>query len=75
MAWFLIIVLAVVFVATVLAIVGLAAFLAQRASVQAEAARIDFEARVAERRIHDIARSTFAAMLEEARSHSHRQVS
>jgi NADH:ubiquinone oxidoreductase subunit 3 (subunit A) len=71
MTWFVIIVLAVVFVATVLAIVCLAAFLAQRGSAQAEAARIDYEARSAERRLHEIARSAFAAMLDEARARSH----
>jgi uncharacterized membrane protein len=75
MAWFLIVVLAVVFVATVLAIVGLAAFLAQRTSAQAEAARIEFEARAAERRVHEIARNAFTAMLEEARARSRGGVS
>jgi hypothetical protein len=74
MTWFLIIVLAVVFVATVLSVVALAAFLAQRSSVQAEALRIEFEARHAERRLHEIARSAFAAMLDEARTRSQARV-
>jgi len=75
MTWFLIIVLAVVFVATVLAIVALAGFLAHRSSLQAEAARIDFEARRAERRLHEIGRNAFAAMLDEARARGHGEVS
>lgn len=67
MAWFLIIVLAIVAVLATLAVFALAELV--RDDVEAERARIEMETRRAERRLHDIAHSSFRAMLDEARAH------
>jgi hypothetical protein len=69
MAWFLIVVLAVVVLAALFAVLVLAAFLADE--TEAERTRIEMEVRRAERRLHDVARSSFEAMLDEARTHDH----
>ncbi|HZQ64976.1 MAG TPA: hypothetical protein VFA66_07105 [Gaiellaceae bacterium] len=65
MAWFLIVVLALVVIAALAVVLFLAALVSDEA--EAERARIEREVRSAERRLHDIARSSFEAMLEEAR--------
>jgi hypothetical protein len=63
------------FVIHLLAVVGLLAIIAvvlafvMTNDADVERARIDMEVRRAERQIHDIARQTFAAMLDEARAH------
>ncbi|MGH3084218.1 MAG: hypothetical protein ACRDNP_09200 [Gaiellaceae bacterium] len=62
------------FLIYVLAFVGLLALVAVALAVlfsddtELERARIEMEVRQAERRIHNIARETFRAMLEEART-------
>ncbi len=70
MAWFLIVVLAVVVILALAAVVLLAAYVSDDAD--SERARIEWEVRRAERRLHDIARNGFAAMLDEARSKADR---
>jgi Tfp pilus assembly protein PilE len=72
MVWFLIIVLAVVAVLALLAILGFAVWLSE-AAPEDDAARIEWEVRRAERRLHDVASDAFASMLEEARGHSPRR--
>jgi hypothetical protein len=67
MAWFLIIVLALLLALALLAVLGLVALMTDDA--ESERARIEMEVRRAERRLHDIAHHSFQAMLEEARSH------
>jgi type II secretory pathway pseudopilin PulG len=69
MTWFLITVLAVVVVLALLAVLALASLLIEDDEA-AERARIEMEVRRAEHRLHDIARNSFEAMLDEARSHS-----
>lgn len=69
MAWFLIVVLTVVVLAALLAVLVLAALLADE--TEAERARVEIEVHRAERRLHDVARSSFEAMLDEARAHDH----
>lgn len=71
MTWFLIIVLAVIALALLAALV-LPSFLTDDA--EAERARIELEVRGAERRLHDIARNSFQAMLEEARANDRGRV-
>jgi hypothetical protein len=66
MLWFLIVVLGLVALALA------AVFVLAAMSVDEpddELARIEMEVRRAERRLHDVARDSFAAMLEEARTH------
>jgi hypothetical protein len=67
MLWFLIVILGLV----ALALAGV--FVLTAASdgneSESELARIELEVRRAERRLHDVARDSFAAMLDEARSH------
>jgi hypothetical protein len=67
MTWFLIVVLAVVVVLALLSVLVLVAFFTDDS--QSERARIEMEVRRAEHRLHDIARNSFQAMLEEARAH------
>ena len=67
MTWFLVIVLAIVALAAVLAVIVVASMLANE--TEAEAARIEFEVRRAERRLHEVASDAFQGMLDEARSH------
>jgi hypothetical protein len=66
MIWFLIIVLALVALALVSVFV-LAAWSVDE--TESERARIELEVRRAERRLHDVARDSFVAMLDEARAH------
>jgi hypothetical protein len=70
MAWFLIVVLAIVAVFAVMAALVMAALLTDE--VEAERARIEMEVRRAERRLHDIAHDSFRAMLDEARDRAGR---
>ncbi len=72
MTWFLIVVLAVVVLLALLAVLVLVAFLGD--DTEAERARIEMEVRRAERRLHDVARNSFQAMLDEARAHRHGRV-
>lgn len=72
MTWFLIVVLAVVVLLALLAVLVLAAFLGD--DTQSQQARIELEVRRAERRLHDVARNSFQAMLDEARSHGRERV-
>ena len=72
MAWFLIVVLAVVAVLALLAVLVMAAFLTDDG--ESERTRIEMEVRRAERRLHEVARNSFQAMLEEARTHGHGRV-
>lgn len=65
MLWFLIVVLAVVVVLALLALLVLAASFQE--STESQQARIEMEVRRAERQLHDVARASFAAMLNEAR--------
>lgn len=74
MTWFLIVVLAVVVLGALLAVLVLAALLADEAETETEHARIEMEVRRAERRLHDVARNSFEAMLDEARTHDPRTV-
>ena len=67
MTWFLIAVLAVVVLLALLAVVVLVSLMTDDS--ESERARIEMEVRRAEHRLHDIARDSFQAMLEEARSH------
>jgi hypothetical protein len=67
MIWFLIIVLALVALAMVTAFVLAAAWGFDES--ESERARIELEVRRAERRLHDVARDSFVAMLDEARAH------
>lgn len=69
MAWFLIVVLAVALLTALVAVLVMVPFGDDR---EAERARIESEVRRAERRLHAIARDSFAAMLDEARSHERR---
>jgi NADH:ubiquinone oxidoreductase subunit 3 (subunit A) len=75
MMWFLLIIVAIVALIALAAVVVLALLLAPDDNEAAEAARIEAEVRLAERRLHDISRQTFQAMLEEARAHDHTRVS
>jgi septal ring-binding cell division protein DamX len=68
MIWFLIIVLALVVLA-LLAVLVLAALGVDETEDQSERARIEMEVRHAERRLHDVARDSFVAILDEARAH------
>lgn len=70
MAWFLIVVLTLIVLGALLAVLVLAACLAEE--TEAERLRIDMEVRSAERRLHDIASNTFRSMLDEARGHDRR---
>lgn len=72
MAWFLIIVLTLVVVLALLAVLFLSVLLTDYA--ESDRARIEAEVRSAERRLHDIAHNSFAAMLDEARAHGHGRV-
>ena len=72
MVWFLIVVLTLIALLAVLAIIGLASYIGDEA--ENERARIESEVRRAERKLHDIARDSFQAMLEEARAHGHGRV-
>ena len=65
--WVLIVALIVVSLLALLAVFVLADLLAD--DIEAERARIEMETRRAERRLHDIARESFQAMLDEARAH------
>jgi len=67
MLWFLIVVLGLVSIA--LAAVCVLAAASGANESENELARIEPEVRRAERRLHDVARDSFAAMLEEARTH------
>jgi predicted Holliday junction resolvase-like endonuclease len=67
MTWFLIVVLALVVIVALLAVLVLAALLGEE--TESERTRIEMEVRRAERRLHDVARNSFEAMLDEARSH------
>lgn len=69
MTWFLIVVLTVVALLALFAVFVLVAFLSD--DTDAERARIELEVRRAERRLHDVASSSFQAMLDEARTHAH----
>jgi hypothetical protein len=71
MTWFLIVVLAVVVLGALLAVLILAAYIAAEAAdeTETERSRIEMEVRRAERRLHDVARNSFEAMLDEARAH------
>lgn len=69
MTWFLIVVLAIVVVLALLAVLTVLSMLTED-DEEAERARIEMEVRRAEHRLHDIARNSFQAMLDEARSHS-----
>jgi hypothetical protein len=69
MIWFLLIIVAGVALVALAAVVGLALRLAPDENEVVEAARIEAEIRFAERRVHDISRETFQAMLDEARAH------
>jgi len=71
MAWFLIVILAVVALAALFVILVLASLFSD--DTEAERARIEMEVRRAERRLHDIASNTFQAMLDEARAHHSRR--
>ena len=73
MTWFLIVVLTIVVLLALLAVLVLAAYLAGDTE-DAERARIEMEVRRAERRLHDVARGSFQAMLDAARSHDQRRV-
>jgi len=66
MTWFLIVALAVTALLALLAVLALVAF--QYDEAEFEQARIDWEVRAAERRLHNIARDSFQSMLEEARA-------
>ena len=68
MTWFLIVVLTVVVLLALLAVLVLASLVVEDDEA-AERARIEMEVRRAERRLHDVASSSFQAMLDEARSH------
>ena len=70
MIWFLIIVLALVALALVAVFVLAAAWGFDE--TESERARIELEVRRAERRLHDVARDSFVAMLDEARAHDPR---
>jgi hypothetical protein len=65
MTWFLIAALAATALLALLAVLGLIAY--QYDEAEFEQARIGWEVRAAERRLHDIARDSFQSMLEEAR--------
>jgi hypothetical protein len=67
MAWFLIVVLTIVAVLALLAILALAGSLTD--DTELERRRIEMEVHRAERHLHDLARNSFQAMLEEARTH------
>jgi hypothetical protein len=69
MTWFLIVVLAIVVLLALLAVLVLAVFLGD--DTESERARIEMEVRRAERRLHDVSRNSFQAMLDEARAHDH----
>ncbi len=66
MAWFLIVVLAVVLVLALLVVLVLSTVAAN--ARESEKDLIELQIRRSERQLHDIARDGFAAMLEEARS-------
>jgi hypothetical protein len=68
MLWFLIIALALVALALTATFV-IAVWRYDETDPESERARIEMEVRRAERRLHDVARDSFAAMLDEARSH------
>jgi hypothetical protein len=67
MAWYWIVLLAIVGLYGLMSVLG---FLIDDS--EAERARIEMEVRRAERRLHDIASNTFQAMLNEARAHDDR---
>jgi hypothetical protein len=66
MTWFLIIVISLVAIAGVAALVFLAGIF--RDEGESERARIEAEVRRAERRLHEVARNSFQALLDEART-------
>ena len=68
MTWFLIVVLTLVVLLALLAVIIMATFLGDDS--ETERARIETEVRRAERRLHDVARHSLEAMLDEARKHS-----
>ena len=70
MTSFLIIVLTMAVLLALAAVLVLAGFAAN----DAQKAQVEMEIRRAERRLHDIARETFEAMLHEARSHDTTEV-
>lgn len=69
MMWFLLIIVAGVALIALSAVIWLALRLTSAHEEIGEAARIEAETRLAERRVHDISRETFQRMLEAARSH------
>lgn len=73
MTWLLIVVLAVVVILALLTVLVLAAFLGDEG--EADRVRIEMEIRRAERRLHDVARNSFEAMLDEARAPEQTRVS
>ena len=68
MVWLLIIALILVSLLAGLAVLVLAASLAEDS--ESEQARIELEVMRAERRLHDLARASFKAMFDEARAHN-----
>jgi len=66
MTWFLITVLSLVVLLALIAVVLLIGYATDE--MGDERVRIEMEVRRAERRLHDIARDSFASMLNEARS-------
>jgi type II secretory pathway pseudopilin PulG len=66
MAWLLIILLAVISIVALLAVLVLAGIVGDEA--EAERVRVEMEVRRAERQLHDLARTSFEAMLNAARS-------
>lgn len=72
MATFVIVALVIVTLLALVAILALAGAVADAPEV--EATRVEVEVRRAERRLHDVARHGFAAMLEQARAHDPRAV-
>ena len=68
MIWFLIVCLSLVALALAATFV-IAVWRYEETEPDTDLARIEMEVRRAERRLHDVARDSFAAMLDEARSH------
>ncbi len=75
MMWFLLITVAVAALGGIAAVVALALLLVPKVDETIEKARIEAEVQAAERRLHDIARSSFQAMLEAGRTGSRDRVS
>ena len=67
MLWLLIAILGVIVLLALLVVLVLAGSAIDERAL--ENARIEMEVRRAERRLHDVARDSFAAMLNEARAH------